>query len=148
MKLIPIILSFICVCLPLSAQKNNTCSHSDFMKKKQAYLAEKAGLTEKEAAEFFPIYFKLQELKKENDGKAWQIAKKVNKDKQASESDYEEAIKAFIEADQKNAELDKIYLKKGSKIIPASKIFKIIRAEIMFNRNMLKIIHPKQNDKK
>lgn len=148
MKPILIALSFICLCLPLSAQKDGTCSHSDFMKKKQAYLAEKAGLTQQEAADFFPIYFKLQQLKKENNEAAWQIAKKVNKDKQATESDYEKAIKAFIEADQKNAELEKTYLEKGSKIIPASKIFKIIRAEIMFNRNMLKIIHPKQNEKK
>ena len=50
--------------------------------------------------------------------------------------------------EEKNALLEKEYFEKCKAIIPPSKIFKVLHAEIKFNRNMLKILHSSEEDKK
>ena len=143
-----IIMSFF-FCMPIIAQKNQEkYTEEDFQKKKMDYLSKQAGLTPQEAAAFFPIYFELQELKKKNNSQAWEKAKEVNKNSKATETDYKNSINEFIEAEKKNTELEQEYMEKGLQIIPASKIFKVLRAEIKFNRNMLKIMHPDKEQKK
>ena len=42
------------LCMPATAQKK---SKEEFRAKKQAYMAEKAGLTKEESEKFFPLYF-------------------------------------------------------------------------------------------
>lgn len=149
MKQALLIFISVLLCTPAIAQKNKEkCTENDFQEQKMAYLAKQAGLTSQEADAFFPLYFELQRLKKENNAKAWQKAKEVNKNPQATEAEYEASINGFMEAEKKNAELEQEYMAKGLKIIPASKIFKVLRAEIKFNRNMLKIIHPDKEKKK
>ena len=111
-------------------------------------MAKEAGLTKEEADKFFPLYFELLKLKKENNSIAWGKAKKVKKNKQATEADFEASIQSFIETEEKNALLEKEYLEKCQAIIPPSKIFKVLHAEIKFNRNMLKILHGSEEDKK
>jgi hypothetical protein len=137
-----LILISVFFCLPIIAQKNqDKYTEEKFQKKKMEYLSKQAGLTPQEAAAFFPLYFELQELKKKNNSLAWAKAKKVNKNPQATEEEYEKSINEFIETEKKNMELEQEYMKKGLQIIPASKIFKVLRAEIKFNRNMLKIMN-------
>ena len=146
-----ILLSLIIACLhlPLVAQtKNNACTEDDFQVKKKAYMAKEAGLTKEEADKFFPLYFELLNLKKENNSIAWGKAKKIKKNKQATEADFEASIQSFIETEEKNALLEKEYFEKCKAIIPPSKIFKVLHAEIKFNRNMLKILHGSEEDKK
>ena len=47
------------LCLSVHAQKQSKAySEEEFRAKKQAYLTEQAGLTPKEAAQFFPLYYK------------------------------------------------------------------------------------------
>ena len=121
----------LCLCFPLFAQTSSSQSETDFLNIKKKYLAEQAGLTSKEADAFFPLYFEYQRLKKENNAKVWDNAKEISQNKQATEADYEKAIYEFIETE----------------IIPASKIFKVLRAEIRFNRNILKNMK-KPNNKK
>ena len=59
------------MCLPLSAQKKGKYTKEEFRAKKQAYMTEKAGLTEEEAENFFPLYFELQNKKKESNKATW-----------------------------------------------------------------------------
>lgn len=127
------------LCLTVHAQKTKNCSEEEFRAQKQAYLTEQAGLTEKEAAQFFPIYYELQALKKDINKKTWSNAKK-GKNPQTSEEEYEDILNGFIEAEVKNTELDKEYLKKYQSVLSNKKIYMVLRAEIKFNRNMLKII--------
>ena len=74
-------------------------------------------------------------------------AKEISQNKQATEADYEKAIYEFIETEKMNTAIEEEYMKKGLEIIPASKIFKVLRAEIRFNRNILKNMK-KPNNKK
>lgn len=128
------------LCLSAYAQKEKkSCSEEEFLAKKQAYMAEQAGLTEEEAAQFFPIYFELQALKKEINQKAWKAAQK-GKEPQTTEAEYEAILNGFVDAEVQNHELDREYLKKYQSVLSNKKIYMILRAEIKFNRNMLKII--------
>lgn len=142
------IISFLCLsllCISAYAQKpKDKCSEEEFRAKKQAYLAEQAELTEEEAAKFFPIYFELQSLKKDINKKAWKKAKE-GKNPQTTEAEYEEILNSFIDAEVQCHNLDIEYLKKYQSVLTNKKIYMVLRAEIKFNRNMLKILHtPKQ----
>ena len=96
-------------------------------------------MTEEESAKFFPIYFELQALKKDVNQKAWKKGR-TGKDPQTTEAQYEEILNGFIDAEEQNCKLDKEYLKKYQSVLSNKKIYMVLRAEIKFNRNMLKII--------
>ncbi len=139
MKKYYLILFLAMLCLSVHAQKTNNCSEKEFKAQKQAYIAEQAGLTEEESAKFFPIYFELQALKKDVNQKAWKKGR-TGKDPQSTEAQYEEILNGFIDAEEQNCKLDKEYLKKYQSVLSNKKIYMVLRAEIKFNRNMLKII--------
>ena len=144
MKRYYLYLFFTLLCVCIHAQKTkNSCSEEEFRAKKQAYLTEQAGLTSKEAAQFFPLYYELQALKKEINQKAWKAAKK-GKEPQTTEAEYEAILNGFIDAEAQNGELDKEYLKKYQSVLTNKKIYMVLRAEIKFNRNMLKIMQTSQ----
>ena len=133
-----ILLTFLCI--SLHAQKQGkSCSEEEFRAKKQAYLTEQAGLTQEEAAKFFPIYYELQALKKDVNRKAWKNARE-GKNPETTEAQYEDILNGFIDAEEQNCNLDKEYLKKYQSVLSNKKIYMVLRAEIKFNRNMLKII--------
>lgn len=137
-----ILIAFIlCLCTQLSAHElQSQCSKEEFRAKKEAYLRKQAGLTLEEAKEFFPIYFKLNDLKKEINRKAWKAAKK-GREEGTTEAEYENILNGFIDASKETNELDKVYLKKFQEILSNEKIYKVLKAEIKFNRNMLKILN-------
>ena len=145
MKKYSLLLILTMLCLSVQAQKSkDKCSEEEFRAKKQAYLTEQAGLTKEEAAKFFPIYYELQALKKDINQKVWKKAQK-GKDPQTTEEEYEYILENFIQAEEQNTELDKEYLKKYQTVLSNKKIYMVLRAEIKFNRNMLKIIQTPKN---
>lgn len=144
MKAQYLLLALACIlCLPTNAQKRDKCSEEEFRNKKQAYITEEAGLTAEEAAQFFPIYFELQNKKKDINRSAWEIAQR-GKAPQTTEEEYGNILNEFINAEMQNTELDKEYLKKYQSVLSNKKIYKVLCAEIKFNRNMLKIIQKKK----
>lgn len=126
-------------------QKKEKCTESEFRAKKEAYLKEKAQLTDDEAAKALPIYFELQEMKEKNNKEAWKKAKEKST-ADATDEDYDQIIQAFIDVDEKNVELEKEYYRRIKEVLPTKKVYQLLRADIKFNRNMLKIIN--KSDKK
>ena len=61
----------------------------------------------------------------------------VNSEELVSVYKHKQEYESFIEIEEKNALLEKEYFEKCKAIIPPSKIFKVLHAEIKFNRNML-----------
>ena len=59
----------------------------------------------------------------------------------------EEEAKDFFSAEAKNNELEKKYLKKYQQVLSNKKIYMVLRAEIKFHRNMLKIMQEKPKEK-
>lgn len=137
-------LLFACLmCLPLSAQKKKH-TKEEFRAKKQAYMTEKAELTEEEAKNFFPLYFELQNKKKETNKATWKKAGKAM-ETETTEKEYEEIIDSFLSSQYKTLDLEKEYIKRYRKVLSDKKIYQIYWAEINFNRNMLKILQDMEN---
>lgn len=133
------------VCMPMNAQKaKDKCTKEDFRIKKQAYMSLNAGLTEEESKNFFPLYFELQDKKKKANKQAWEEARK-GEDQQITEQEYKAIIDNFLHSQHQMLNLEKEYIKKYREILPDSKIYKIYKAEIKFNRNMMKILQKMGN---
>ena len=134
-----------CISISIQAQdrKKSGFTKEEFRSRQEAYLMQKAAITQEEAAKFFPIYFELQDRKKAVNDKAWEQARK-GKDPQTTDAEYEQIIegiaKARIEADK----LDLEYLQRFKKILSPKKIYKLQRAEVRFHRDILKIMHKSQ----
>ena len=83
---------------------------------------------------------------KDVNGKAWAKAR-TGENPNTTEEEYENIINTYFNVQVQAAALDKEYIEKFRTVLSAKKIYMIYRAEIKFNRNMLKIMHP-QTDKK
>ncbi len=114
----------------------------EFRAKQKNFIAEKAGLTKEEATKFFPLYFELQDKKKELNDKAWELIKK-GKDEDASEEEYAEILEGVYDSRIASDRLEKSYLEKFKKILSYKKIYLVQRAEMRFHRELIKGINEK-----
>ena len=126
------------LCTTTFAQKKKQ-SEPEFRAKQQAYMAEKAELTQEECEKFFPLYFEFQDKKKEINKEAWKYAKK-GKNPQTTEKEYESIVDSFFDNQETIAKLEKEYIKKYREILSAKKVYMIYWVERKFSRNMLKIL--------
>ena len=141
-----LILIVACIlCLPATAQNKSKYSKSEFRAKKQAYMADKAGLTKEESEKFFTLYFEFQDKKKEINKDAWGTAKKGIKP-DTTDQEYKEIIDNFFTDQEAIAKLEREYIEKYRKVLSDKKIYMLYWAEIKFSRNMLKILQ-KMDDK-
>ena len=131
------------VCTTTFAQKKEQ-SENTFRAKQQAYMAQKAELSQEESEKFFPLYFEFQDKKKEINKTAWANFKK-GKNPQTSEKEYETIIDNFFDNQETIAKLEKEYILKYREILSAKKIYMIYKAERNFRRNMLKILQEMEN---
>ena len=91
-----LLLLLMCSMIGVSAlhAQHNKMSREEFKVKQQAFLTQRAGLTEEEAKEFFPVYFELQDKKKELNDKAWDV---MRQGKKPEEKDIKEKFKKIQE---------------------------------------------------
>lgn len=146
MKKLFLLLITLCLCTSMQAQqKKGKCTEGEFRNKREAYLKEKAQLTDEEAALVLPLYFEMLEKKELNNKEPWKKIKATNISN-ASEEEYDEIIQSFIDVDEKNVALEREYYKRVKEVLSSKKIFQLLHADLKFNRHMLKIIN--QSDKK
>lgn len=117
-------------------------SPDEFRAKQKAFIIEQAELTKEEAANFFPVYFELQDQKKKLNDESWSLIRK-GKDEKTTETQYEEIIERVCDNRIAADRLDKSYLDQFKKLLSCKKIYLVQRAELRFHREMLKGIHPK-----
>mgnify|MGYP001038736315 FL=1 len=55
-------------------------SREEFRAKQKEFIIEQAGLSNKEAAKFFPLYFELQDKKKKLNDESWDLMRKGKDD--------------------------------------------------------------------
>lgn len=114
----------------------------EFRTRQQEFITENARLTPQEAAKFFPLYFELQDRKKQLNDEAWQQIRK-GKNKDLSEKEYDEILSAMYDARIAADRLDKTYYDRFKKILPCSKLYQVQRAEMRFHRELVKGMHRK-----
>lgn len=123
---------------------NQHLTPEEFRAKKQAYITEKAGLTQEEAAKFFPVYFELQDRKKQLNDEAFGLLRK-GKDEGTTEAQYEEILEGVYDARIASDRLDKSYFEKFKKLLSCKKIYLVQKAEMKFNREVLKGMNRKDD---
>lgn len=123
----------------ISAQEQKRPQHEQkfspekFDAELQNFITKEAHLTPQEAAAFFPIYKEMQQKQRSLYNRQRQLAK--------NKPDGEEACrKAIEEADNIDLELKRIqqeYHKRFFEMLPASKVYDILKAEERFHRRMM-----------
>jgi hypothetical protein len=119
---------------------NQQLKPDEFRAKQKAYLTEKAGLTDEEAAHFFPLYFELQDKKKELHDEVWKLMKKGEAKNEISEDEYADILDGIVDLRTEGNRLEKNYLSKFRKVLSNQKLYRIQRAEMRFNREILRNI--------
>ena len=131
-KLIYLFLSFMFT-LSMSAQEQKF-SPEKFDADLQGFITSQAKLTPQEATKFFPIY-------KEMQGKQRALYEKQRILGMQRPHDESSCLKAIRERDALDLELKRIqqnYHEKFLEIIPASKLYDVIKAEDRFHRRMIR----------
>jgi len=131
MKKLIILLIIVCGFTPAlraMGSPNQHLSPKEFRAKQQAFITEKAGLTQEEAAKFFPVYFELQDRKKQLNDEAWKLLRS-GKDEKTTDTQYGEILEGVYDARIASDRLDKTYFEKFKKILSCKKIYLVQRAE-------------------
>ncbi|KAA6313018.1 hypothetical protein EZS27_036145 [termite gut metagenome] len=141
-KRIILLLGFCVFSLVLWAAKecNQYITPDEFRHKQKVFIIEKAKLTSKEAAEFFPIYFEFQDKKRDLNDQIAQLMRGT-KEENSRETQYKEIIDKMYELRTMQNELDKKYYEKFKKVLSYKKIYCVQKAEMHFHRELLKTMH-------
>ncbi len=110
-----------------------------FNNRQQEFIVEEAGLTEAEANEFFVIFFELQQKKRENNHKVWELMRDLKEG--ATDKEYDKTLLNIYKLRALNNELDIDYYSKYKKVISSEKIFKVLNAESKFQREIIRGMH-------
>jgi hypothetical protein len=116
----------------------------EFQAKQKEFIIHHAELTNEESAVFFPLYFELQSKKHEINGRAWKKVRSV-RPHERTEEECNEMIDALADVKIECAMLEKEYLAKFKKILPAKKLMRVQMAENRFQREILKGIQQGNN---
>ncbi len=117
--------------------KRRHFSPEEFQARQQAYITEKADLSQKEADAFFPLYFEMQKKKFDLERNVRKGIKRGSKERM-SEEQCAEFVNSMADVKIEVAKLEKEYTAKYLKVIPACKLLDIQRAEMSFQRDLMK----------
>lgn len=125
-----------CITVSISAQDKNRQKFSPekFRAELEQFITKDACLTPTEASNFFPLYDEMNKKQRV----IFDRMRQLGKNKPADDAGCRDVIK---QRDQLDIELKKIqqtYHEKFLKVLPAGKLFDVIRAEEKFHRRMLK----------
>lgn len=146
MKKLIVLFVMICGAMPLLWASHGTDQHlspEEFRAKQRAFITEKAALTKEEAAKFFPVYYELQDRKKQLNDEAWQLIRK-GKDDNLTDAQYGEIMEGVYDARIASDRLEKTYFDKFKKILSCKKIYLVQKAEMRFHRELLKGMNKRQ----
>lgn len=109
----------------------------DFKRDLQAFIIREAGLTEKEARDFFPVYFEMKEKQRNLEhqrGRAIRQAAEGN----MNERDCQRVLNEVTASDKKSQRIEAQYMERLKKIVGARKLIKVIDADRRFGRKVWK----------
>ena len=121
-------------------------SPEEFQAKQKEYIKEKAGLTQEEADAFFPLFFEKQKKKFEIERNAHKDINKKRHEKMTEEQ-CRKLVNNMADAKIEVAKLEKEYTQKFLEVLPACKILRVQRAEMSFQRDLMKKMMRKQSTK-
>lgn len=146
-----ILLMMLVAIVPAYAQKQDKKSREEMRREIQEfkirYLAQEMELTDEQKSKFEPLYNRMSTERWQLFQNARRLERKVKKDKNATEADYQAAAKAMTEAKEKDADLMKNYDAQFSKFLSSKQMFKMKESEQEFDKRMRKMRHDRKQMK-
>lgn len=110
------------------------------------FIAKELSLTDKQKADFLPVYNKMRSEVFEASREAREEARDVKaKGDAATDADYERATKAYLDFRTREAEIIHTYYKKFSHMLSKKQLFKLDSAERKFDRKLMQYTRGKSN---
>ena len=100
----------------------------------QEFIVKEAKLTPQEAAKFLPLFGEMHDKQRA----IYARQRELRKTRPTDEAAYKDAIKKADQMDLELKTLQQTYHNKFLNVLPASKVFEVIRAEDLFHREMWK----------
>lgn len=131
--------------LSLSAQEKNSKGFSPekFQADLEAFITKEAGLTNKEAEKFFPLYNEMRNAQRVKFNRIRQLSKAKATDEAACRDIIKQCDKLEIELKK----IQQSYHNKFLTVISARKLLDVIKAENKFHRRSLKKAHDNSQKK-
>lgn len=117
----------------------------------QAFIADKLELTDKERKEFMPLFHEMKEEEKKmmkGMKEDLKYLRKKGKKEKLSEEDANKLLDKILERDEQKLAIRKKYLNKMRKVLPATKLVKLHRADRRFRGEVMKRFKGKHKGKK
>lgn len=134
--------------LPMLAQndKRPRFSPEEFRARMEAFIAQRACLTQAECEKVFPIYHEMKEKQREIQRREHKLKYNTLKPENP-EKDFQDALEKVAALHIEAAKIETTYYKRMCKVISPKKVYGIILAEDAFHRDMLQRFSKPQNDK-
>lgn len=129
-------LMVICGCvMSVCAQGNHKAfSPEKFDQELKQFITQEAKLTAEEAAKFFPVYNEMRDKQR----KLFEKNRKMGKVKPCDEAACQKAIQERDNMELEQKRMQQCYHNKFFSILPASKVYDVLKAEDKFHRTMLR----------
>lgn len=105
----------------------------EYFRKMEIFITQEAGLTQDEAKAFFPVFRDTKKKQRQMSRRIHEKMRSINK-QPLSERQYDRLLGEIQELHLQEAKLQNESLKKWRKILPASKVLKVLKAENEFCR--------------
>lgn len=129
-----------------AGSKEKTFDKEKFRKEQEQFIAAQAHLTEKEQAQFFPVFHKMQDEERE----LFMALGKLKRTQANSDKEAKELIKKIDNLDLQMKQLQMKYHTKFYDVLPATKVLACLKAEEQFKRQVMERMArgKRQNNKK
>ena len=134
MKKVYTLILFMAVAVVSFAQEQPRFSPEKFDAELQQFIVQEAHLTPQESAKFFPVYKEMQRKQRA----IYDRMRQMGKVKPQDEAGCQKAIQEHDNIEVELKRIQQTYHNKFLDILPASKVYDVIKAEDHFHRRMLK----------
>ena len=118
----------------LLATEPQKFSPEKFQADLEQFITQEAGLTSEESTKFFPLYREMQQKQRV----IYKQMKELGKNKPSDEASCRKAVERRDELELEQIRLHQNYHKQFLRVIPASKVYEVLRAEARFHRRAFK----------
>lgn len=126
---------------PLEQKKFNP---EEFQREQESFITREAHLTQQEAAAFFPLFREMQQKQRELFKKQKQLVRTNPQDEKAAEK----LINDMDNIDMQIKKLQIQYHSKFMKVLPATRVYKCIKAEEHFKQMVMERMSQHRRDRK
>lgn len=138
-------LAFLAIPSAFAQDKDKAKMKEELQQFKIDFLVQKMNLSDKEKAEFTPLYKEYDEQRRQAGAEAWKFDRELKKKKDASEADYKRLSELQLKAREKDNEIVKKFDARLESFLSAKQIYQMHQGEEEFFEKM-KEMHKKHRD--